>query len=194
VGWDKCEFVELYNPTDKDVNLTGWTLSDNDTHSCSLSASIPSHGFFLVGGPDYNDNKDDSAWPDADMTSSDFPSMNNDGDEVRLNDSSGNIIDTVGWTTNAGWYEGLYFTPEPPQGKSIERKSLREGYAPCQDTNNNSFDFFVQDTPTPMNSSSTEIDPAPTPIPVPAFTAIGLLALIGILSAVLAVATSRRRE
>ncbi len=161
VGWDKCEFVELYNPTDKDVNLTGWTLSDKDTHSCSLSASIPSHGFFLVGRPDYNDNKDDSAWPDADTTPSNFPLMNNNGDEVRLNDSSGNIIDTVGWTTNAGWYEGLYFTPEPPSGKSIERKSLREGYAPCQDTNNNSFDFLIKDTPTPMNSSSPEMDSAP---------------------------------
>lgn len=87
-----------------------------------------------------------------------------------MNDSSGNTIDTVGWGT-AKINETIN-ADKPSEGESIERKSLSEGYAPCQDTNNNSFDFFVQDAPTPMNSSSPRMDPVPSTKSVPEFNAM----------------------
>jgi len=74
----------------------------------------------------------------------------------------------------------------PAENESIERKSLYKGYAPCQDTNNNSEDFFVQDTPTPKNSSrsmnplppSVPDNPMPPPLSVPEFSLFGLICLI----------------
>jgi len=149
----KGEFVELYNPTDNDIVLTGCKLEDNDGKSCTLSGTIPCHGFYLVV---YNNTEykiDNASWPDADNTNLPYYFLANAGDELRLKDSTEDIIDTVGYGSAAGLCETSP-APVPDKGKSIERKSLSYGYAPCQDTNNNSFDFFVQDTPTPMNSSS----------------------------------------
>ena len=102
-------------------------------------------------------------------------------------------IDAVGW----GGVEYVNETQSaavPGAGESIERKSLYDGYALCEDTNNNSEDLFVRDMPTPENSSfsmnpvpsSFPVNPMP-PLSVPEFSLTGLLALIGITSIVLAV-------
>lgn len=113
---------------------------------------------------------------------------------MRIIDAEGNEIDRVGYGKDADTPEGSP-APEPPEGKSIERKHLVYGYAPCKDTNNNSEDFEIKDTPTPKNSSFA-MDPLPPPpvpnpgppVAVPEFNATGLLALIGIMSIVLAIA------
>src|SRR3990172_11656250 len=46
------EFVELYNPTEADINLSGWSLTkkiSNGTETnldSSLSGTIPSHSYY----------------------------------------------------------------------------------------------------------------------------------------------------
>src|SRR3989344_2714382 len=49
------EFVELYNPTESSVDLSGWRLTRKNTAGttennlvASLSGSIPAHGYFLI--------------------------------------------------------------------------------------------------------------------------------------------------
>jgi len=186
------EWIELYNPTNESVDIGGWTI-DTATYLSDATvlagATIPAHGFYLIADGGFSTGKDNPAWPEADLE--DEIALRNDDGWCRLN-NSGSIVDTVGWGT-ATTNETLNAV-KPAQNESIKRKSLSAGYAPCQDTDNNSFDFSIKDTPTPMNSSSPEMDPVPTPIPVPEYNFFGVLALINILSVVLAVATKRRRE
>ncbi|MBI3685579.1 lamin tail domain-containing protein [Candidatus Azambacteria bacterium] len=43
------EWIELYNRTDNDVDLSGWTLeSKNRALSVALAKTIPAHGYFLL--------------------------------------------------------------------------------------------------------------------------------------------------
>ena len=212
------EWVELYNPTSGSIDLSSmpiylcyyasgknWNKSSNPAaDKMQLSGTIPTHGFYLVridgtvSDPDYD-------WGYSAPAST----LSNTAGSVGIfpwnpttktaEEAKSGRIDAVGW----GSVEHVNETQSaavPGAGKSIERKSLYEGYAPCQGTNNNSEDFFVQDTPTPKNSSySMSPTPAPNPGPpvaVPEFNATGLLALIGITSIVLAVtilASNRKR-
>jgi Lamin Tail Domain len=54
------EFVELYNPCDVDVDLTGWSLvyrsatGTTDVTIVNLARTIASGGFLLVAGPTYS--------------------------------------------------------------------------------------------------------------------------------------------
>src|ERR1700759_2669134 len=47
------DFIELYNPTNATVSLSGWSVnyasaSGTSWQKTTLSGSIPSHGFFLI--------------------------------------------------------------------------------------------------------------------------------------------------
>ena len=46
---DVYEWVELYNPTDDDIDLSGWTLSTTHgkTVTVYLSGVIKSHGYYV---------------------------------------------------------------------------------------------------------------------------------------------------
>jgi parallel beta-helix repeat protein len=168
------EFVELYNPTNSDINMTGWhwcyfspggnwNKSERD-RTFTKGVIIPAHGFYLIA-----------------TTVGDFPTAdwNLDYKVHFLSDTAGSVgifpwdpdiktaaeakagkIDAVGWGSVTDVYETATAST-PGSGESIERKPLGGGYAPCQDTDDNSFDFFKQGTPTPKNSSSLEMEPAP---------------------------------
>lgn len=76
-GW-----VELYNPTDADVDLEGWTLASGDlVHRFTLPplAVIPAHGFLAVNEPTLP----------AGLTSS---------DGVYLFNRFGGQVDSFGWS------------------------------------------------------------------------------------------------
>ena len=192
------EWVELYNPTGVSVDISGWTINSSSTATYA-NATIPSgksikaHGFYLIADGGFSTGKDNPSWPDADYEET--ITLTNTNGWIRLIDSSGNIVDLIGWGS-APVNETLSFQKNPAERKSIERKSLYDGYAPCQDTNNNSEDLFERDMPTPENSSrsmnpvpsSVPVNPMPPPLSVPEFSLTGLLALIGITSIVLAIA------
>jgi hypothetical protein len=152
------EWIELYNPTAKKVNIGGWTIdtATKPSEATIPDVMIPAHGFYLIADKGFSTGKDNSSWPDADLEAE--IRLRNDDGWCRLN-NSGNFVDTVGWgtaTTNE-----TQNADKPEEGKSIERKPLGGGYAPCQDTDDNSADFDEPGTPTPKNKSSPEMDPAP---------------------------------
>src|SRR5574338_238667 len=66
------EWVELYNPTASSVDLTGWSINDDDGHSTAVNGSIAA-----------------GSWATFDVTG-----LNNTGDVVSLNDGSTDV-DTV---------------------------------------------------------------------------------------------------
>lgn len=172
----KGEFVELYNPTNHSINLNGWTIEDNDGKSCKLHGVIPPHGFYLIVYNNTEYKKDNQNWPNADEEVLPYLFLNNDGDELILKNSTGFIIDALGYGSSSEWNETVNSTV-PGKGESLERKaqtgstseSMQEGgedeyLGNGQDTDNNYNDFIIRDTPQPQNSTSNPESPPWPPI------------------------------
>ncbi|MCP3170135.1 lamin tail domain-containing protein [Myxococcus qinghaiensis] len=166
------EFVELYNPTSAAVDLSGWQLSYKSatgttystTYTIPAGRSIPSHGYFLLGGTAY------AGSPAADVTHNiDASSSTTAGGHFRIQRLSGTVyvdVDRVGWGTgNAP--EGTAAPSHPASGGSLERKAIVSSSSTTmavggahatrgngQDTDNNSADFVTRATRQPQSSAS----------------------------------------
>jgi len=169
------EFVELYNPTSSAVSLSSWKMqyisaggTIVEKATLSAGATIPAHGFFLLGGTNASGNYTGSATPDAT-----FPGgLSDTGGHVRILDASAVEIDRVGWGT-ASAPEGGSAAPAPSATVTIERKASAVSTAATlwtggaeelagngQDTNVNGSDFVAQTNGRrPQNSSNS---PEPT--------------------------------
>lgn len=95
------EFVELYNPTDAEVNLEGWRLRKTSASGASTAnlastiyGSIPAHGYFLIAHPNY----DGAAYADLlyTATSSGIAANNH---VILYNDAGVTEVDRVGLGT-----------------------------------------------------------------------------------------------
>ncbi|HMU20198.1 MAG TPA: lamin tail domain-containing protein [Bacteroidia bacterium] len=89
-----AEFVELYNRSNKILSLNGWTLSDGSTSVASIGAVTLLPGTYII----ICKNSDTTSFiPYGNTTgTSSFPSLNNDvGDDLRLTDNNGTLIDRV---------------------------------------------------------------------------------------------------
>lgn len=89
------EWIELYNNTDSDIDLTGWKLQAEDgTPTIVLSGIIPAHGFFLLERTDDNTVSDIA----ADLVYGNDGSswaLSNSGEKLFLKDPLGNVIDSA---------------------------------------------------------------------------------------------------
>ena len=175
-GYD--EFVELYNPTDLELNLEGWKLQSKSAtgtrwyskvgDGLPAGSRIEPHGFFLLAGKSYVGSVEPDFRHAANW------SLNNGAGHVRLINAAGTEIDRVGYGETADSPEGNP-APRPPSGGSIERRPPCSGCAPCQDTDNNQADFQPRDVPSPMNSFARPAGPAPSPLPGLGWWAAGAL-------------------
>jgi hypothetical protein len=139
----KDNFIELYG-TPPGLDLTGWKIICYNSPSGPYitvdlnSRAIPADGFFVVA--------EASTVPNWDMVYNGFE-LQNGPDSIRLVDPSGDVIDTVGYRGSDA--EGPYFFYEnnpasaATNGKSISRQPDH------RDTNDNSADFIILDSPTP---------------------------------------------
>ncbi|MCK5085465.1 lamin tail domain-containing protein, partial [Candidatus Parcubacteria bacterium] len=152
------EFIELYNPTNLDVNLNEWDLkrkTKSGTESNMLNnikGVIPAYGYFLiVPRSNCGDGNDEDCYKgliiaDDEYTTDSFLAKDN---AILLYDSDGNLVDKVGWG-NAVDFESKVITDNPEDDQSLKRKGA--GYI-VQDTDNNNADFILQAVPNPQNSS-----------------------------------------
>src|SRR5437867_2298462 len=172
------EFVELYNPTDNPIDISGWTLQydaasagANWLNRAALPAntSIPGRGFFLIANTSY------AGSPTPDYTSSSWTSGTGmaDNGSARIIDASLVEVDRVAWGTG-DQPEG---SPTSNHGttansNSVERKANATSTAASlasgadlnlgngQDTNNNANDFVVQTNGRhPQNAGSSPEPP-----------------------------------
>ena len=174
------DFVELYNPTSNDIDLSGWSVKYKSATGSTFSGSvtielgkkIKSHGFFLLG---FVGNG--ALAPDAQGTF-DISGSTTGGGHIALCSPSTtgpalygfqNLVDLVGWGTGNMPEGGIgnAAPSHPALGGSLERKAsigsttatMANGGADAlkgngYDTNNNRTDFVVRSISNPQNSSS----------------------------------------
>lgn len=84
------EWIELYNPTATDVDVTGWTLAASDgTPSIVLSGTVPALGYFLL------ERTDDTSVTDATADQIYTGALSNSGEDLELRDGGGTLIDVA---------------------------------------------------------------------------------------------------
>jgi len=148
------EFVELYNPINSPINITGWNIAYKSAAGTSwsriadITGSIQAYGFFLVGGNSVNPT------PDVIDTSLGFSST---GGHIALRNATNYIIDKVGYG-NAIDPEGNA-CPAPPTDQSMERKPgyLNPTAGNGWDSDDNLEDFILRNETEPQNSTFIEI-------------------------------------
>jgi len=159
------EFVELYNPTDQTINLSGWELrkknssgiESNLVDNGDFNGSVAPKSFFLIAHKNYKG----SVVPDLRYsTGNDLSYENNSLILYNADYRTGATIDEV-------VYSGI------PKGQSLERKARQGGNCVSAqgkgeflgngcDTDDQS-DFEIRPAPNPQNSASIA-EPAATPV------------------------------
>ena len=146
------EWIELYNNTGADIDLTGWTLNSTDgTPSINLSGTISANGYFLL------ERTDDSSVPDvlANQIYTGALANSPSGENLELRDSANNLIDSL--DCSGGWFAGDNTTKQ-----TMERKNPLN---PGNDSSNWQTSALVGGTPKAASSAGSaeedEEDPPP---------------------------------
>jgi hypothetical protein len=162
------EWVEIYNPTDDDIDLGGWTITDNHESDSIPSLVIPAECFAVVAATEgiYTN------YPELNCTLVFLQDgcigngLNNEGDCLILADALGNVIDAFSYGSDSsqslhhsGVDEGHSLERSPPGGEFVDNQAP----TPCQG-------LFVVPTPTPSATSTLMPTPTPTPTPAPMVT------------------------
>ncbi|MEA3272200.1 MAG: lamin tail domain-containing protein [Patescibacteria group bacterium] len=144
------EFVELYNPTNAKIDISGWKLqykSDTgDTWSSKVGDGLPSnskiepYSFFLLASKSYDGDISPNYIHNANW------GLGNTAGHIRIIDNNDNQIDKVGYGSTANSPETSP-APNPSANQSIERGLA--GY----DSDDNSKDFIIKENPTQTNSN-----------------------------------------
>lgn len=172
------DFVELYNPTSADIDISGWMIKYKSATGSTASGTttlgsgkiIKSHGYFLIGLAGITG----TFVTDADGTI-DMSGSTTGGGHVALciPGTTGSavwqnqiVVDLVGWGT-ANMPDGTAAPSHPATGGSLERKAFATSTTATMavggsdatrgngyDTNNNSADFVTRTVSNPQNSTS----------------------------------------
>ncbi|MBU1137157.1 right-handed parallel beta-helix repeat-containing protein, partial [Patescibacteria group bacterium] len=155
------EFVELYNPTNSDIDMSNWHLlyfpSSRDWNNPSSNkeflngAVIPAKGYYLIGLNGFSQDK----FIHFDWLAPSFPQINNYSGSLVISASSSAAteevrIDTLGWGSAQYVFEGSP-AAAPEQYHSLTRRTA--GW----DTDDNSADFITKDWPNPRNSLGNSV-------------------------------------
>jgi len=175
----KNDFIELYNPTNATVDLTGWSVQyasatgTGTWQATVLSGSIAPKGFYLIQQAAGSAGTVDLPTPDKigtlnlSGTTGKVLLSNTSTLQSGANPTSTSIIDRVGFGAANG-YEGSAPAIAATNTTSIERKAsatstaLSMGIGGSEEFNGNGFDSddnaadFISRLPNPQNSSVTE--------------------------------------
>ncbi|HOE15587.1 MAG TPA: lamin tail domain-containing protein [Candidatus Paceibacterota bacterium] len=173
------EFIELYNPLDHDIDLTGYSikkLTDNNLEKKTNLVSddnisgkiIQSHGYFLIVHAkegSINQYKGTTS-PDLYFNSSSYSIVPNN--TLILYDSLNREIDRIGWTNNEAVdpicegdcllnindFQSFERKAKSSSTKDLMQDGLDKTFGNSFDSNNNIQDFIIRDIPEPQNSFS----------------------------------------
>ncbi len=103
-SFDTEDWIELYNPVEENINLTGWKIQDSN----NLNVFIFPEGAEIQGREYIVICRDTNAFkllqPDVENIygNLDF-GLSSDGDMIKLYDHVGNLIDSVSYENNGEW-------------------------------------------------------------------------------------------
>ncbi len=185
----QCEWIEIYNPTSSDVDISGWIITDNPSPDGGTEGAwtfpqgttIPAGGYILVVNdatykgqfnslfpgvtPDFDTNTSNSI-PDVSKAGS--LSLGNSGDDVHLFDSSQTEVDVM-WYGSGGNMGSTNAAPDVAAGHSLAR------YYNAEDTDNPSADFYDETSPTPGAQNPQTIPEITQTLPVAAVALVIIL-------------------
>ncbi|HKI44140.1 MAG TPA: lamin tail domain-containing protein [Balneolales bacterium] len=111
------EYVELANTSEFDIDINGWILEDSSNEYIIQGSGLIAPGSYLVLTPDSAGLSETFGRADYQLQTN-WPVLNNGGDQIVLRDTSGVMIDSLLYTSDWGG-----------RGVSLERKSfLVPGY------------------------------------------------------------------
>jgi len=116
------EFVELFNAGPDAMDLSAWTLEDSlrIRHVFSEDSLMDSRGILVIFGG----GTPQLSGIDWQLASSGALSLNNSSDTVILRDHDGNIIDQIGYSSEAGQDQSLTRSPEGELNPLIQHTLL----------------------------------------------------------------------
>lgn len=171
----KHDFIELYNPTDKEVNVTGWKVRYasaansllSSTNMTVLSGIIKAEGYILIQEAVGSGGTKSLPAPDVIGTIA----MSGTTGKVELVNDLNTRIDLVSFGPTATEYETAPTAALSNSTAAIRKTAAgAKGGSRGEDTDDNSADFEIQ-SPAPRNSSygftvsPVAADPAPNAWP-----------------------------
>jgi predicted ribosomally synthesized peptide with SipW-like signal peptide len=144
----KNEWVEIYNPTDSAVDISGWKICDGQAcDTIPASSEIPSKGFTVITNKASTWDK----WSIPDgvikivLNSAIGNGLANTGDGVELRKADNTLVDAMSYGSDTTYFE----LPLSGKGKSLAR--IIKGY----DTDS-ATDWIINATPNPGTNPSVD--------------------------------------
>lgn len=171
----KDDFIELYNPTENDISLAGWSVQyasaeSSDWQVTEISGSISAYGFYLIkqsqgsGGEQALTDFDIEGDINLAASKGKIALVNNTEPISGVDDE--HVVDFVGYgKCNES---EVHAARSPSNTTSAERRAFRSSYpADMQaggahetlgnawDENRNDYDFLIRESPDPQSSKSS---------------------------------------
>jgi hypothetical protein len=102
VGLPNAEFIELFNRSSNNFDLSGWMFTDG-TSNGSLGARVLAAGGYLILCANADTASFSPLGPTMGLSS--WPSLNNSGDNLKIFDAASNVIDSANYDLT--WYHDL---------------------------------------------------------------------------------------
>ena len=163
------EWIELYNPTNATVDLSGWTIRDNAASDSVPPLSLPPGKFAIIAAAaNYSDNFPGCSCTIVYIADGRIGNgLSNDGDRIQLKDSVGTTIDAMSYGTDTT-YTSL---PDVVAGHSLERSPAGGSFidnpnpSPCPSYPTATATPSLTPTATPSPSPTSTSTPTPTASP-----------------------------
>jgi hypothetical protein len=112
-----AEFIEIFNRTDSNYDLTGWLLGDSTDETEIPRGVLIRENDYLV----FTDTQSFAAGSRKFVFVPDFQSLNNSGDGITLKNAAGTVIDSLFYQTDWGIDEpGISLERKDPAGLSTD--------------------------------------------------------------------------